>query len=430
MGENSAIEWTTHTWNPWQGCRKVSAGCAHCFMFREKRQYGQDPERIVRSQSATFRRPLYWHEHRPTPAYVFTCSWSDFFIEAADPWRSDAWDVIRQTPRLTYQILTKRPENIAARLPADWGAGWPNVWLGVTAENQQAADERIPVLLRTPAAIRFVSCEPLLSCINLRDYLGGRREERRAGISSVSGYRRVFGGCRRQDLASSANDRREPDGESVIRARTESAGACGAQRFVGIPKSHVFLQPGEAGCICASNRLDDPQQRRHSQWTGDQSQRRRESKQPSRQSGAGDQIGEYDPWDKGVGSEAEISERGGESVSQIDCGAGERNQTTLRDEGVSSVPNREAIRCDAIDYICDSREEKLGAPSISWLIAGCESGPNRRPAELDWFRALRDQCELTRVPFFLKQAEEVKGRLVKMPALDGRKWNQFPEVGR
>lgn len=98
---------------------------------------------------------------------VFTCSWSDFFIEDADNWRPDAWDIIRQTPHLTYQILTKRPENIADRLPANWDNGWPNVWLGVSVENQAAADERIPAILRIPARIRFLSIEPLLGQVDL-----------------------------------------------------------------------------------------------------------------------------------------------------------------------------------------------------------------------------------------------------------------------
>ncbi len=161
MGKNTPIAWADHSWNPWQGCHPVSEGCARCYMYREKRRYGQDPAVVVRSTDATFRKPLHWHEH----ARVFTCSWSDFFIEEADPWRDEAWDIIRQTPHLTYLILTKRVENVPSRLPADWP--WENVWLGVTAENQARADERIPLLLRTPAAVRFVSCEPLLGPINL-----------------------------------------------------------------------------------------------------------------------------------------------------------------------------------------------------------------------------------------------------------------------
>lgn len=161
MGKNSAIEWTDHTWNPWRGCHKISTGCKNCYMFREQKRYGRDPSIVVKAADGTFYAPLRWKES----AFVFTCSWSDFFIEEADPWRADAWDVIRQTPHLTYLVLTKRLENIAGRLPYDWPLA--NVWLGESIENQITADERIPQLLQIPAAVRFVSAEPLLGPVNL-----------------------------------------------------------------------------------------------------------------------------------------------------------------------------------------------------------------------------------------------------------------------
>lgn len=167
MAKNSAIEWTGHTWNPWRGCHKVSQGCKYCYMFREQKRYGRDPNIVVRSKT-TFNDPLKWTE----PDLVFTCSWSDWFIEEADEWRSEAWEIIRQTQHLTYQILTKRPENIRDRLPEDWGDGWENVWLGVSVEDQEAARERIPKLTQIPARIRFLSCEPLLEYLDLSEWLG------------------------------------------------------------------------------------------------------------------------------------------------------------------------------------------------------------------------------------------------------------------
>ncbi len=163
MGKKSNISWTDATWNPWRGCRKVSTGCKHCYMFRQQKQYGRDPHTVVRSKT-TFRDPLKWRE----PQKVFVCSWSDFFIEEADDgWRAEAWDVMRQAPQHTYILLTKRPERIIECLPGDWSTGWPNVWLGVSVEDQTVADERIPVLLGVPAAVRWLSCEPLLGPINL-----------------------------------------------------------------------------------------------------------------------------------------------------------------------------------------------------------------------------------------------------------------------
>jgi protein gp37 len=165
MSENTGIQWTDATYNPWHGCRKVSSGCKYCYMFRDKEKYGQNGSVIKRSKT-TFNDPLKWKD----PRLVFTCSWSDFFIEESDPWRDEVWDIIKRTPQHTYQILTKRPERIAAHLPKDWGEngfGYPNVWLGVSCENQKAADVRIPILGSIPARIRFISAEPLLSKIDL-----------------------------------------------------------------------------------------------------------------------------------------------------------------------------------------------------------------------------------------------------------------------
>lgn len=166
MSDHTGIEWTEKTWNPWHGCTKVSDGCDHCYMFREKKQYGQDPELVVRSKTK-FKDPLRWKE----PALVFTCSWSDWFHIAADAWRDEAWAIVKATPHLTYQILTKRPGRIHRHLPADWGEGYPNVWLGVSVECQ-AVLTRAFQLANVPAAVRFISAEPLLGPVYLPQGFG------------------------------------------------------------------------------------------------------------------------------------------------------------------------------------------------------------------------------------------------------------------
>jgi len=159
MGQRSAIEWTESTWNPWMGCEKVSPGCAHCYMYREQRQYGHDPD-VIRRSKTKFYDPLRWAE----PRLVFTCSWSDWFHPAADRWRDEAWEIVQATPHLTYQILTKRPEFVEERLPVDWGDGYANVWLGVSVENSRFT-WRAQVLRELPAVVRFVSAEPLLGSL-------------------------------------------------------------------------------------------------------------------------------------------------------------------------------------------------------------------------------------------------------------------------
>ena len=136
-------------------------------MYRDKKRYGQDPKSVYRSSDATFYAPLKKKKFGPL---VFTCSWSDFFIAKADEWRSDAWDVIKKTPHLTYQILTKRSENIASRLPSDWGDGYDNVWLGVSVESPEYL-KRVEELATIPAKVRFISYEPALEFVDFQDHL-------------------------------------------------------------------------------------------------------------------------------------------------------------------------------------------------------------------------------------------------------------------
>jgi protein gp37 len=216
MGDQSAIAWTQKTWNPWQGCHKVSPGCKHCYMYREKRQYGQDPTVVVRSQPHTFNRPLHW----PEPALVFTCSWSDWFIEEAHAWRDDAWSIIRRTPHLTYQILTKRPERIPGRLP--WGDGepWPNVWLGISAEDQRRLDLRWMYLERVRAARYWISYEPALGAINFTRCL----PHRPGGCGHVSASWIVVGG-------ESGSPRRELD-LTLVTSTVSQCRAAGVAVFV------------------------------------------------------------------------------------------------------------------------------------------------------------------------------------------------------
>ena len=197
MGERTTISWTQSTWNPWIGCRKVSPGCAHCYAETLVQRMGKSFREIRRAQATTFFAPLRWK----SPRRVFSCSISDFFIEEADAWRDEAWEIIRKTPRHTYQILTKRPERIHDHLPTTcfkcgvgpYGAhvrmeiefreshgfkGWPwkNVWLGTSVENQKYAELRVPRLVSTLAVVHFLSCEPLLGSIDFGiKYLASER---------------------------------------------------------------------------------------------------------------------------------------------------------------------------------------------------------------------------------------------------------------
>lgn len=163
MGDITGIEWTNRTWNPWHGCEKVSPGCKNCYMYREKARYGQDPRAVVRSKT-TFNAPLKWPQE---PQLCFTCSWSDFFIREADGWREEAYEVMRRTPWITYQVLTKRIE----RVPLLPNPKLSNMWLGVSVENAEYKS-RIDLLRCVNVPLRFLSLEPLLGDLGRIDLSG------------------------------------------------------------------------------------------------------------------------------------------------------------------------------------------------------------------------------------------------------------------
>ena len=260
MGQNSGVDWCDHSWGCWRGCQPAPQreGCLNCYGARDMKRYGQDPHTVVRAAKATFNAPLKWPVGR-----VFVCPWSDFWHEAADDWRDDAYAIMRQRPDYTWIIPTKRENRIAACLPPDWGDGWANVILLTSVSTQQEADAAIPILLGVPGTKckRGVSAEPLLEHLNLVRYFPG-------------------------------------------------------------------LESWEEG------HPDSPH--------------------PTRPGGYSRQI-----------------------------------------------------------------------PGISWVIAGCESGPNRRQVSQTAFVDLMRQCRHNGVPFFLKQWESY-GQLIKMPELAGQTWAQYP----
>jgi protein gp37 len=181
MARLTGIAWTDSTFNPWLGCTRVSPACDRCYAAALSKRGGRrdqagrdlwDPKaQRVRTSAAYWQQPHRWNRdalaagrrHR-----VFCASMADIFDNRVPlPWRMELWGLIRATPALDWLLLTKRPQNIAGMLPDGWGEGWPNVWLGTTVENQTEADRRIPHLAAIPAAVLFLSCEPLLGPLDL-----------------------------------------------------------------------------------------------------------------------------------------------------------------------------------------------------------------------------------------------------------------------
>lgn len=229
MAENSKIEWTNHTFNPWRGCTKVSPGCEHCYAETQSKrnpavlgQWGKGKPRVLASEDM-WRQPLKWNkvaelrhheaaviraagiessrlaelEVRPR---VFCASLADWLDEEVPiQWLGRLLALIYLTPHLDWLLLTKRPQNFQARIEStaarlsdnecedlgSWAIDWMNgqaphnIWLGTTVEDQTRANERIPQLLSISAQVRFLSCEPLLGPVDISENFWLRGQSRR-----------------------------------------------------------------------------------------------------------------------------------------------------------------------------------------------------------------------------------------------------------
>ena len=160
-------------WNPWHGCKKISEGCLNCYMFYMDKKYDKDGSNIYKTKN--FYYPLSKNrkgEYKiKSGELIRICMASDFFLEEADKWRDEVWQIIKQRSDVKFFILTKRAERIKECLPSDWQDGYENVILNVTCENQKRANQRIPILLDLPAKHLGIMCAPLLGPIDISKYL-------------------------------------------------------------------------------------------------------------------------------------------------------------------------------------------------------------------------------------------------------------------
>lgn len=182
MSENSKIEWTHHTFNPWIGCTKVSEGCKHCYaetlmdVRRGLVNWGKGQPRL-RTAESTWRQPLQWNK-RQYRQRVFCASLADVFDDGVPiGWLFDLLNLIDECRNLDWLLLTKRPENIFSRMDEVMAGNFdrlktfaehmPHVWLGVSAENQEQWKTRLGLLKCIKASVHFVSAEPLLGPIHM-----------------------------------------------------------------------------------------------------------------------------------------------------------------------------------------------------------------------------------------------------------------------
>lgn len=178
MSEKTNISYCDHTWSPWLGCEPVSPGCAHCYASAISKRAGRGSYRhgMQRTLTKDWEKPKRWNKaaaigahladacgrmEKPSPR-VLVSMCDPFDSEVDNSWKGDFSDLIWKTPNLTWLLLTKRPENVSKIVPLP-----DNVWLGVSVENQQMADQRIPILLSIPTKIHFLSIEPMLGPIDL-----------------------------------------------------------------------------------------------------------------------------------------------------------------------------------------------------------------------------------------------------------------------
>ncbi|BAL84643.1 putative phage Gp37Gp68 family protein (plasmid) [Selenomonas ruminantium subsp. lactilytica TAM6421] len=160
-------------WNPWHGCVRISPGCANCYMYTLDQQRGKSGADIYRTNNFNYplQRDRYGNYKIKSGELIRVCMTSDFFLEEADQWRADAWEIMRQRPDVIFYLLTKRPERVANCLPDDFGNGWENIWFNVTCENQQMANKRLPYLKELPFRHKGVMCAPLIGPVSLLPYL-------------------------------------------------------------------------------------------------------------------------------------------------------------------------------------------------------------------------------------------------------------------
>jgi protein gp37 len=475
MGAKTGIEWTDATWNPVTGCTKVSAGCKFCYAERDfHRPYPERDFSDVRCHPDRLSWPLRWRGSKQAKAEgrrsrIFVNSMSDLFHESVPfEFIDKVCGMTHACAQHTFQILTKRPIRMveydywrAANNPH--APAWPsNVWLGVSVEDQKTADERIPLLIQTPAAVRFVSYEPALGPVDFSPYfrydpVHGNKTQRRVCLSgSEVGRPPNYGRWDSlEDSEARVGSLEEMRCEPIMQAGESRT------RLRGIP-SGPRDDRREEGLLLGGTADMASFQRSNSRHSHCESQGREKEKKPLEQSGTGDQLRATETCRENLeGRTCLRSERPQEFNGKIDHQASTRDTESPRARGETGDDSA-GLRDQISRGIKNS---PWGSVGLNLIIAGGESGPHARPAHPDWFRAIRDQCQAAGVPFFFKQWGEwlpadkhmqgmwpekkngrpitrewwpsvnwgsglISYRVSKQRAgrlLDGREWNEFPE---
>ncbi len=175
-------------WNLWYGCKKYSDGCKHCYVYRSDAKYGRDASKVIKTKQ--FGLPIEKKKNGeyicPSGTMFWTCFRSDFLIDECDEWRIDAWKMIKERSDCHFLFIIKRIERFNVSLPDDWGDGYENVTVCVTCENQETADYRLPIFKSLPIKHKIIIHEPLISSINIKQYVDSTIQE--VVVGGESGY--------------------------------------------------------------------------------------------------------------------------------------------------------------------------------------------------------------------------------------------------
>lgn len=428
MGENSEISWCDHTLNFWIGCAKISPACDHCYAERDNdRRKWVDGwgVGVPRHRTKTAHQAISWNKKAAITGYrprVFAMSLADVFDNEVPPeWRSDFWQLLRETPNLRWILLTKRIGNARKMLPTDWP--FPHVGLMSTLENQEVFNRDWRKLAETPAAWHGISCEPLLGHIDISPWLDyypihEAKAKRDFCLSSGDEWRFAdYAG--RNDLESTQENMGRGDSKGDQHPLQESEGR---ERYWEIFANSANGRQEEDLRSGASSGFS-PLQGNNSGRTNNKSRERKNERQSSEQFGTGDLFGtaiarsaHFE--DESYGS----SERRNEFEGKTDIGASQNNTYSARDRRDANF-NSEGFQNKLSSNIEDSTRGKV-AP-LCWVISGGESGPGFRALDMDAVRSLRDQCARNGVTFHHKQNGGLTGKAAGC-LVDGVEHKNFP----
>lgn len=415
MANQTKIEWADSTFNPWVGCTKVSAGCAHCYAEQSTpaRALGvpwgpASPRR--RTSAKNWKLPLRWQDQSPEfylqherRRRVFCASLADVFDAEVDPtWRNDLWDLVARTPDLDWLLLTKRPENFDAFLPSGF-AGDPffgHVWLGVSVEDQKRADERIGLLLQQQASVLFLSMEPLLGPVSIRRLFQRdvRNESEPLGERDLpssalprAGDRRAWADMENQETnVGQMEDGSSDDCMRAMQGREQAS--------EGLPPGEVDVRERAIPRTGASPGLETFP-RRDPGWDGRESSQRSQGGQQAGEPGDLDSERERQARSaRASGGTMRQPERNGEPQGEAVNDASPRHPSQM-ERGPDADRDCQGVRSSAPDDLWNLQMHHARL----WVICGGESGREYRDCDPAWIESIARQCEAAGVACFVKQ---------------------------